>query len=45
MDDYRRKHVLNLQKRKVEIAQRLTKLRSRLEETIKQCFLSRSVSA
>jgi hypothetical protein len=45
MDDYRRKHVLNLQKRKLEISQRLGRLRDRLEQTIKQCFLKRSLSA
>ena len=45
LDDYRRKHVLNLQKRKLELAQRLTKLRQRLEDTVKQCFLKRSLSA
>ena len=45
LDDYRRKHVLNLQKRKLELSQRLTKLRLRLEDTIKQCFLKRSLSA
>jgi hypothetical protein len=45
LDDYRRKQVLNLQKRKVELSQRLHKLRGRLEDTIKQCFLKRSLSA
>lgn len=45
MDDYRRKHVLNLQKRKLEISQRLGRLRERLDQTIKQCFLKRSLSA
>ena len=45
LDDYRRKQVLNLQKRKIELSQRLNKLRDRLEETIKQCFLKRSLSA
>jgi hypothetical protein len=45
LDDYRRKHVLNLQKRKLELAQRLTKLRQRLEDTLKQCFLKRTISA
>lgn len=45
LDDYRRKHVLNLQKRKLEISQRLGKIRQRLEETLKQCFMRRSLSA
>jgi hypothetical protein len=45
LDDYRRKHVLNLQKRKLEISQRLIKIKLRLEETLKQCFTRRSLSA
>jgi ATP-dependent Clp protease ATP-binding subunit ClpA len=43
--DHRRKHLLNLQKRRLEISQRLTKLRTRLAETIQQCFMKRSISA
>lgn len=43
--DHRRKHLLSLQKRRLEITQRLTKLRSRLAETIRQCFVKRSISA
>jgi Clp amino terminal domain, pathogenicity island component len=45
LDDHRRKHLLNLQKRRLEITERLNKLRSRLDETIRQCFEKRSVSA
>lgn len=45
LDDYRRKHVLSLQKRKLELSQRLTKLKQRLEDTLKQCFLKRTISA
>lgn len=45
LDDHRRKHLLNLQKRRLEITQRLNKLRSRLDDTIRQCFEKRSVSA
>lgn len=43
--DHRRKHLLNLQKTRLEISQRLTKLRTRLAETIQQCFMKRSISA
>jgi hypothetical protein len=45
MDDHRRTQLLSLQKRRIEIGQRLSKLRSRLEETIRQCFTRRSISA
>ncbi len=47
LDDHRRKQMLNLQKRRLEISQRFTKLKARLEDTIKQCFvkLPRSMSA
>ncbi|MBY0550696.1 MAG: hypothetical protein K2W95_25680 [Candidatus Obscuribacterales bacterium] len=47
LDDHRRKQMLNLQKRRVEISHRFTKLRARLEDTIKQCFakVQRSISA
>lgn len=38
IDDHRRKHLLDLQKRRLELAQRLGKLKERLQETIKQCF-------
>lgn len=43
--DHRRKQLLSLQKRRLEISQRLTKLRTRLEDTIRQCFSKYSVSA
>lgn len=47
LDDHRRKQMLNLQKRRLEISQRFTKLKARLEDTIKQCFvrIPRSMSA
>lgn len=44
LDDYRRKHMLNLQKRRLEISLRLTKIRSRLQEVLRQSFLKRSFS-
>jgi hypothetical protein len=45
LEDHRRTQLLNLQKRRIEIAQRLIKLKGRLDETLKQCFLKRSMSA
>jgi hypothetical protein len=45
LDDHRRPQLLSLQKRRIEIANRLTKLKGRLEETLRQCFLKRSMSA
>ncbi len=40
--DHRRKQALTLQKRRIEISQRITKLKDRLAETIRQCFTKRS---
>jgi hypothetical protein len=45
LDDYRRKHVLDLQKRKLDVAQRLTKTKTHLEDALKRCFLKRTMSA
>jgi ATP-dependent Clp protease ATP-binding subunit ClpA len=45
LDDHRRKQVLSLQKRRLEISQRISKLRTRLTDTIRQCFVKRSISA
>ncbi|MBI4533797.1 MAG: hypothetical protein HY711_07595 [Candidatus Melainabacteria bacterium] len=45
LEDHRRKQVLSLQKRRIEISQRLTRLTGRLAETIRQCFVRRSISA
>jgi hypothetical protein len=45
MDDHRRKHLLDVQKRRIELSQRLAKLQSRLDETIKKCFLKHPISA
>lgn len=39
LDDHRRKQMLNLQKRRLEISERLTKLKTRLEETVKESLL------
>lgn len=45
LEDHRRKHLLNLQKRRIEIDARLTKLRTRLDDTIRACFLKHPISA
>jgi hypothetical protein len=45
LDDHRRKQLLSLQKRRIEITQRITKLRGRLGETISQCFVRRQIPA
>jgi ATP-dependent Clp protease ATP-binding subunit ClpA len=39
--DHRRSHLLDLQKRRLELSQRLRKLHNRLEETVKQCFANK----
>ena len=41
VDDHRRTQMLNLQKRRLEISERFVKLRTRLSDTIRQCFLKR----
>ncbi len=45
LEDHRRKQVLSLQKRRLELAQRLNRLRERLENTIRQGFQKRKASA
>ncbi len=45
LDDHRRKQVLNLQKRKLEISLRLGKIKLALEDALKRCFLKRTMSA
>jgi len=45
LDDYGRNNMINLQERRLEITQRLSKLRTRLDETVRHCFVKRSVSA
>ena len=39
--DHRRAHLLDLQKRRLELSQRLRKIHHRLEETILQCFTNK----
>ncbi len=41
LDDHRRKQMLKLQKRRLEIAEKFVKLKARLQETLKQCFLKK----
>jgi hypothetical protein len=45
LQDHRRKQVLASQKRRLEIQSRIKRLRSRLGETLKQCFLQKPMSA
>lgn len=44
LDDHRRKHLLDLQKRRLEITTRLATLKERLDETIRHCFVKRSTA-
>ncbi|MBZ0186408.1 MAG: hypothetical protein K8F91_09195 [Candidatus Obscuribacterales bacterium] len=44
MDDHRRQQMLGLQKRRIEISQRLAEQKSKLTETVSQCFERRSVT-
>jgi len=45
LEDHRRSQLLSMQKRRIEISNRLAKLKARLDDTLRQCFLKRSVSA
>jgi len=45
LDDYGRDNMIGLQERRLEITQRLSKLRTRLDETIRHCFVKRAVSS
>ncbi len=45
LDDHRRQQMLGLQKRRIEISERLAALEGKLEETVRQCFERRSVSS
>lgn len=44
LDDHRRQQMLGLQKRRIEISERLTRLKVKLDDTVRQCFERRSVS-
>lgn len=45
LDDHRRKHVLSLQQKRNEIASRISKSNRQIAETVRQCFVKRSLSA
>jgi hypothetical protein len=45
LEDHRRAQILSLQKRRIEVTQRLVKLKARLDETVRSTFEKRSISA
>lgn len=45
LDDHRRQQMLGLQKQRIEIAERLARIKVKLDETVRQCFEKRSVSS
>lgn len=45
LNDHRKARVMDLQKRKIEIVQRLSKTRAHLEDALKRCFMKRKMSA
>lgn len=45
LDDHRRQQMLGLQKRRIEISERLTALKRKLDVTVRQSFEKRSVSS
>lgn len=45
LDDHRRQQMLGLQKRRIEISERLTTLKRKLDVTVRQSFEKRSVSS
>lgn len=45
LDDHRRQQMLGLQKRRIEISERLAAIRHKLDSTVRQSFEKRSVSA
>lgn len=44
MDDHRKQQMLGLQKRRIEISQRLVELKDKLKQTVRETFEKRSVS-
>jgi len=44
LDDHRRQQMLGLQKRRIEISERLSRLKVKLDDTVRACFEKRSVS-
>jgi hypothetical protein len=45
LEDHRRAQILSLQKRRIEVTQRLARLKARLDETVRSTFEKRSISA
>jgi len=45
VEDHRRAQILSLQKRRIEVTQRLARLKARLDETVRSTFEKRSISA
>jgi hypothetical protein len=45
LQDHRRSQILSLQKRRIEVTQRLFKLKQRLDDTVRQTFEKRSIPA
>jgi len=45
LEDHRRPQILSLQKRRIEVTQRLARLKARLDETVRSTFEKRSISA
>ena len=43
LDDHRRQQMLGLQKRRIEISDRLGRLKGKLNDTVRACFERRSV--
>ncbi|MDZ4836083.1 MAG: Clp protease N-terminal domain-containing protein [Candidatus Melainabacteria bacterium] len=44
LDDHRRQQMLGLQKRRIEISEKLSRIKVRLEDAVRQCFEKRSIS-
>jgi ATP-dependent Clp protease ATP-binding subunit ClpA len=45
LEDHRRSQILSLQERRIEVTQRISKLKSRLDETVRQTFEKRTIKA
>lgn len=45
LDDHRRQQMLGLQKRRIEISEKLARIKIRLDDVVRQCFEKRSVSS
>ena len=45
LDDHRRQQMLGLQKRRIEISEKLARIKVRLDDVVRQCFEKRSISS